>query len=86
MKFQINVDLKTIEIVEGGNLNEVVKTLKKFLGEDYEKYTLNVTTNIIWYSYPVYTYPGYTYPIYTCGDNSGYQLPTSGVYNLVVGN
>jgi hypothetical protein len=82
MKFQINVDEKKVEIVEGGNLHEMVKTLKKFLGEDYDKYDLVVNPQVFWYSYPtiIYRHPYYEQDYTTCETN----IPSTGVYNLVV--
>jgi hypothetical protein len=75
-KLQIDTNAKTVKVLDSMNLFELVKTLKRLLGEEYNNYTFEpggytyYWTNpvIIPYYTPTYhPYTPYVYPTITCG-------------------
>lgn len=88
MKIQIDTDNKIIRLLEISNLADFVKFAKRLLGDDYEKYSIDMSGSgnlypwtypiIIPYPYPVaptIPYSPYGWPIITCD---------TGTYNLEV--
>jgi len=68
MKIQIDTDNKVIKVLGRIPLVGLLKNLKKMLGEDYEKYSIESSDE------PVY-YP-WIYPTITCS-TGGYNLEFS---------
>lgn len=89
MKFQVDIDQKKVKIVEGGKLDELVKALKKLLGDDYDKYHLEVDYYVYWYPYVTYTYkwqPMTDNYYLTWDTDTVATTVTSGIYNAVFEN
>jgi hypothetical protein len=63
MKLTIDTDRKVIEIDQAINLKDLIKGLKKLLGDDWEEYSIE--QRITWNYYP--WYPSYT--LYTNVDD-----------------
>jgi hypothetical protein len=76
MKIQIDTNTKVIRLLESANFAKFVKFAKKLLGEEYDKFTLEIVANIQyipWYNpiYIPYTQP-YIQPYYD------YTIPLNG--------
>jgi len=89
MRVQIDTKLKTIKVLEDFNFSELVKALKKLLGDDYGDYKFIASDYVYTYwTNPITINPwiGNPYPwsnpfhvTYTAADTSVYNVELQGI-------
>lgn len=97
MKIQIDTNTKVIRLLESANFSRFVKFAKKLLAEEYEQFTLECTTEHVYWNNPIYIptvryIPNpWAWPTITCGSGNTPDLYNSltattgqGVYCLDV--
>jgi hypothetical protein len=84
MKIQIDTNQKVIRLLESANFAKFVKFAKKLLGEEYDKFTLECTNEVIYWKDPIvlpyspyYPIP-WTWPYTTCGTGNISSFTTVG--------
>ncbi len=71
MKIQLDLKNKIIKIEENVNLDTFIKNVKKLLPNDWQQYTLQVATQIIWKNPIIYDDKTWENPYWYVDNNEG---------------